>query len=306
MMSESPIVSLCIPTNGVTEWVFPVLDSIVGQNVSPELYEIIVTDNGDNQDFKQKMRAYQEQHKHIVYEETAALSFANQTEAYRFARGLFIKFINHRALMKEGALERLIAFVEDYRETKPVVYFSNGVIPMAEEISEYTTFDQFVRHLSYWSSWSSGLAIWKEDFDKIPEDTVYDKMFPHTTILFRERERGHYIIDNTVMTEELPNGSIPKARYDLFRTFGVDYPAILFDLLRDQSISYETFKYVKDQNLWFLVELYWAYVIRKRPCSYDLSGLSRVFDVFYTKADFNKTKRLFVLKKAAGLFGKRR
>ena len=94
MMSESPIVSLCIPTNGVTEWVFPVLDSIVGQNVSPELYEIIVTDNGDNQDFKQKMRAYQEQHKHIVYEETAALSFANQTEAYRFARGLFIKFIN--------------------------------------------------------------------------------------------------------------------------------------------------------------------------------------------------------------------
>ena len=260
-MSESPIVSLCIPTNGVTEWVFPVLDSIVGQNVSPELYEIIVTDNGDNQDFKQKMK---------------------------------------------GALERLIAFVEDYRETKPVVYFSNGVIPMAEEISEYTTFDQFVRHLSYWSSWSSGLAIWKEDFDKIPEDTVYDKMFPHTTILFRERERGHYIIDNTVMTEELPNGSIPKARYDLFRTFGVDYPAILFDLLRDQSISYETFKYVKDQNLWFLVELYWAYVIRKRPCSYDLSGLSRVFDVFYTKADFNKTKRLFVLKKAAGLFGKRR
>ena len=52
-----PLVSLCLPTNGVTEWVLPVLDSIYDQGVSPELFEVIVTDNGKNEAFRKIGRA---------------------------------------------------------------------------------------------------------------------------------------------------------------------------------------------------------------------------------------------------------
>ena len=52
------VVSLCLPTNGIIEWVFPVLDSIYRQNVDDSLFEVIVTDNGDNEQFRLKMIEY--------------------------------------------------------------------------------------------------------------------------------------------------------------------------------------------------------------------------------------------------------
>ena len=36
-----PIISLCIPTNGVIEWIFPVLDSIYVQGVEENLFEVV-------------------------------------------------------------------------------------------------------------------------------------------------------------------------------------------------------------------------------------------------------------------------
>ena len=56
-------ISLCIPTNGVSEWVFPVLDSIYNQGVSEELFEVIVTDNGKNMIFREEMLQYAENKK---------------------------------------------------------------------------------------------------------------------------------------------------------------------------------------------------------------------------------------------------
>ena len=66
----APIVSLCMPTNGVPEWVFPVLESISSQGVSDSLYEVVITDNGKNEDFKQEMREKLAVHPNWVYAET--------------------------------------------------------------------------------------------------------------------------------------------------------------------------------------------------------------------------------------------
>ncbi|MDE7422958.1 MAG: glycosyltransferase, partial [Lachnospiraceae bacterium] len=57
-MLSKPAVSLCIPTNGVIEWVFPVLDSIYKQNVDNDMFEVIVTDNGNNEKFSEEMEIY--------------------------------------------------------------------------------------------------------------------------------------------------------------------------------------------------------------------------------------------------------
>ena len=44
---QNTILSLCMPTNGVVEWVFPVLDSIFEQGCNSDDFEVIITDNGD-------------------------------------------------------------------------------------------------------------------------------------------------------------------------------------------------------------------------------------------------------------------
>jgi hypothetical protein len=168
----------------------------------------------------------------------------------------------------------------------------------------YNSFDLFVKNLSYWSSWSTGMAIWKSDFENIPKDMIFNELFPHTTILFRERNRNKYIIDNTIIMYELPTGNIAKGKYDWFGAFGIEYPGILCDLLREGSISSDTFRFVADKNLEFISESYVHFFIRRKPCSYDLSGLNNMFGVYYTKGMLYKKITKCVVNKICRKFKK--
>lgn len=300
-----PIVSLCMPTNGVIEWVFPVLESIFSQDVNTSMFEVIVTDNGKNGEFKRRMREYSATHSNIVYDETDAILFLNEVESYKRANGKLIKFVNHRTLLLEGSLDYLIRFAKSHDEDRSIVYFSNGVLKMEKKQHEYDSFDQFVKHLSYWSSWSTGMAIWKEDFKKLPEDVSYfNELFPHTSVLFNERDRNKYIIDNSVIFNEIRPGKKPKGNYDLFYAFGVEYPWIICTLLRDKDISSTTFRYVRDENLGFIAGLYYNFCVRNKYCSYDLSGLENMFGVFYTRSQLMEKVAVVEREKAAKSTGR--
>ena len=86
--------------------------------------------------------------------------------------------------------------------------------------------------------------------------------------------------------DEMPQGKKPKGNYNLYWAFGIEYPGIIFDLFRDESISKTTFRYVLDTNLDFIAGMYFEYHIRKHYCSYDLNGLKDIFGVFYSKSKF--------------------
>ena len=286
---NKPIVSLCIPTNGIMEWVFPVLDSIYSQNCDCNDFEVILTDNGNNKEFKEKIKDYNQRYFNLHYFETNALPFINEIESYKRANGMLIKFVNHRTLLKKGALNQFITLAKENINTKPIIYFANGVLNKEKKIFEYNTFDQFVKNLSYWSSWSTGMTIWKEDFSKLLENiNDFNELFPHTTVLFAERNRKKYIIDNTVIFNEMSQGKKPKGNYDLFYAFGVDYPAIILDLYRNNNISADTLKSILKDNLNFLAHLYISYFIKKEYCSYNLNGLNNMYGIFYTKLQLKK------------------
>ena len=87
--------SLCLPTNGITEWVIPALDSIYAENVNNDKFEIIVTDNGSNSSFEEIMSSYVKGHDNLIYKKTNAFMFYNQIEALKFAKGDYLKFVNH-------------------------------------------------------------------------------------------------------------------------------------------------------------------------------------------------------------------
>lgn len=282
MLNKDILLSICIPTNGVIEWVFPVLDSIYRQDVDESLYEVVITDNGNNQNFFELMSNYSNNHSNLRYIKTEAFEFLNEIEAYKAANGVFIKFINHRTLFLDGTLNYFLKFVETYKSSKPVVYFANGVLNF-KGTKVFTDFDQYVCGLSYWSSWSTGMGFWKEDFERLDKGKAFNTLFPHTDILFGEKTKNQYIIDNRVLLEEIPAGKIPKGRYNLFNAFAVEYPAIILDLYRNNNISYKSFLYLKHENLKFIAKLYWDYIIRKKKCSYDLSGYSHLIGVFYSK-----------------------
>lgn len=302
-----PVLSLCMPTNGVIEWVFPVLDSIYEQNCDNKEFEIIITDNGQNTEFKKKIKSYREKHANLHYFETNALPFLNEIESYKRANGELIKFVNHRTRLVIGGLNRLIEVARSCRESKPILYFSNGVLKKEKKVFEYNTFNDFVRNLSYWSSWSTGMTFWKEDFDKLSENVSdFNELFPHTNVLFAERNRSKYIIDNSVIFDEIQQGNKPKGNYNLFFAFGVEYPAIILDLYRKGNISATTYKSVTDDNLGFIAQLYIEYFVKKAYCSYDLCGINDMYEIFYSKIQLKKRVLYLLIRKMAGKLLKRR
>lgn len=292
---KEPIISLCLPTNGVIEWVFPVLDSIYAQNVDQNLYEIIVTNNGNNEEFENKLLHYQTNHTNIIYKKTTAFMFYNQLEALKLANGKYLKFINHRGLFTEGALRNMIELVCDNETTKPVIFFGNGVLK--EKQYELENFDDFVSTIGHLASWTTGVGIWKEDYDKIPKDIKIDKISPHSCILFSERHKSKYLIDNSIFSQEIEVDQSKKGTYDLFKAFAVEEITITLNLFIDGDITADTFKKVKKDYKRFVADLYWQYIIEKRPCSYALSGFDDAMGIFYSKKEIRTEVFRLLLKK---------
>lgn len=285
--------SLCIPTNGVVEWVEPVLNSIYEEKSPAGSFEVVVTDNGDNEAFHVFMTDYCRNHPNLIYKKTNAFQFQNQIEAFRLATGKFIKFVNHRTFLLPGALNYLLNFVAEHEKEKPVVYFQDNKCA-----GEYKNFDHFVAGLSYWSSYSGGVAMWKSDFDQMDLTQPFNRLFPHTNMIFSVKDRSSYIIDGHKLVEALPTDETKKGKYNLFYAFAVEYPSIILKMYQDGDISLDTFKSVKDDNFGFLANLYTDYILLKKPCSYILDQYKENLNVFYENKTMFYKVAIILLKKA--------
>lgn len=280
---QEPIISLCLPTNGVKEWVFPVLDSIYSQNIDNDLFEVIVTNNGTNVEFDLLMQDYARKHNNLLYRRNTSYMFYNQLEALKLASGKYLKFVNHRGLFAEGALQRMLDVVVSNEEDKPVIYFSNGVLE--KDYYELKNFDEFVSCLRRYVSWTTGVGIWKTDYDKIKNNLKVDKISPHSCILFSERSKDKYLIDNYVFSKDIDSNQSKKGKYDLFKAFAVEEITITLNLYIDGDISAQTFKKVKKDYKRFVAELYFDYCIRKQPCSYKLDNFNESMGIFFKKSE---------------------
>lgn len=281
------LLSLCIPTNGITEWVLPVLDSIYSQQVDEDLFEVVVTDNGENEEFKKRIEIYKKNHTNLIYKKTSSYSFLNEIDSYKNANGAFIKFINHRTKMLPGSINYLLDFIKNNINEKPFVYFSNGVLKFKKKkkVHYLNSFNDFIKELNYWSSWSTGMAFWNDDFSSIKNNDLskFNELFPHTNILFSQRSKEKYIIDDNVLLEEIIVDQKNKGKYDLFYAFAVEFILIIMELYVSNDITYKTFTHVKKKNKKFLKELYFEYIVLKRPSSYRCDTYKKNIKIFYKR-----------------------
>ncbi|MBQ7665964.1 MAG: WxcM-like domain-containing protein [Synergistaceae bacterium] len=284
--SLKPVLSLCMPTNGVPEWAFPSLESIYAQGIDENIFEVVIMDNGNNHEFRQRLsETYESAHSNLHYYHTDKPLFLSEPESYKKARGKLIKFVNHRNIMKEGSIQYFIDYAERYGHERPVTYFSNGVTRQGYEKLEYSSFGSFLEELGYFSTWSGGMSIWKTDMDTMRSYEDFNFLFPHTDILFSRRKDDRYIIDGSHLWDELPQGQKPKGNYNLFYAFAVEFLHILLQLLRDGDLSTEEFLSIKRQNLNFLSSLYEMYIVRKEYCCYDLTDYEKNLEIFYSKKE---------------------
>lgn len=294
-MQNKIMLSLCIPTNGAIEWVVPSVESIYSQEVDTNLFEVIITNNGNNAEADRILSELSLRHSNLIYKKTDAYMFDNQLEALKLSSGVYFKFVNHRSIWKQGSLQRMINFLKQNENDKPVIYFSNGVMGWEEGVKEYPSFDLFMRGLGIYTTWTTGVGIWKDDYQKISENIIFDKISPHSTVLHSERNKNKYIINDFQWMDEIDKSHKNKGKYNIFKAFAIDELLIIMNLYRDGDVSIDTMSSIKNAFESFIIGLYHDFVLKKEPCSYDLSDFEKYVGVFFDSKKIEaEAKRRFL------------
>lgn len=278
-MDKQPILSLCIPTNGAIEWVLPVIDSIYSQGYDNEKFEVVITDNGKDSQLPGYIAKMN--YPNLRYKQTTDEGFLNLVTSLKEGKGLFCKMINHRSVLTEGTIEKMVSLIELYKDSKPMIYCSNGYANVGD-IQECDNLDEFVRGLSYYSSWSAGIGFWNKDISHFDQIELYDLM-PNAPLLFNIRDESKYVIWNIpYMKMENDAG---KGGYDLFQTFAVGYLDIINELRFKKRISQDTFIKIKKELYVFLCKLYLLEVVLPTKHSFIIGNIRNSMSVYYN--DYN-------------------
>lgn len=294
-MKEGLKLSICIPTDGTVRWVLPALKGIYSQDCDTDNFEVVITDNGSSDELEKAIAGLD--YPNLTYKRTTSKGFLNIIDSLKLGRGLLCKVLNHREVILPGTIRHWLELAEKYKDDKPVIYCISGNLKGGPLI-ECENFDSFVASMSYWSSWMAGICVW--DIDKPALESIqYDKMFPNTSLLFEMRQESRYVIDNTRFAT-YPDDT-GKGGYNIFRTFAVGYLDILNDLRKKGRISLDTFVKVKGELYGWLTDLYYKEVFSKSGHTYDLTGIDKSMEVYFTKAEYKRMKRM-----APWLFVKRR
>ena len=255
--NTQPILSLCLPTNGAVHWVIPTLDAIYAQGVDLSLFEVVITDNGENSQLGEALSKYN--HPNLRYIPTNDSGFLNLITALKLGRGLYCKMLNHRSCLVPGALQMMIELVERYKETMPILYFSDGQLEN-DELIECSNLDKFVNAMHYWATWSGGVGVWQKDLHAL-DGLQLNELFPQSALMFDIRPESAYVICNRKF-QDMQNED-GKGGYDLFYAFAVEFPNILKTLVAQGRMSDDTYKYVMQKLYVWLTDLYDKEVVHK-------------------------------------------
>ena len=272
------LLSICIPTNGVSRWVVPNVRQIYSLGTDNDIFEVVVADNAPNDEMDAAMAEFSK-YSNFRYVKTKAEGFYNIIENFVQAKGDFMIKINHRCLMQKGSIEKIYQIGCEYIDKKPLIFLSNGNLQKGSRM-EFNSFDGFLQELSYWSSLSEGLFFWKEDITKVPEIKVAP-MSRNVSLMFNSKTKDAFVIDDFKFGDA--QDSTGKYGYDVFYTFAVLYLDLVNQVRIEGYLSRDGFiKIKKDLSKWFR-GIYLDMDVLGNNGNYVLKDIKQDLSVYYTK-----------------------
>jgi len=238
------LLSICIPTtNGRAEVLGGTLKSILDANIDPEnnIFEVIISDNSECEASFNVAQRYILLGLNIKYHKSAEKSFYNSIHSLKLAEGELIKLHNDYSSFNPGELLAMIEFIETHKHTKEQILFTNGSLSSFKGVKHFSNFNDFIKASSYWHTWASGFAMWRDDFEKIDcSKNNLDPNFPHVSLLFSNTEKkGFAINNNQIFSGQKVKG---KGGYNIFKLFCIDYPEMLMNLVKKRLITQKTYR----------------------------------------------------------------
>jgi len=275
------LLSICIPTKGVSRWVVPNVRQIYSLGTDPEIFEVVVADNAPNEEMDAAMAEFSK-YPNFRYVKTKAEGFYNIIENFVQAKGDFMIKINHRCLMQKGSIERIYQLGCEYIDRKPLIYLSNGLLNENRRL-EFGSFDDYLRKLTFYSSLSEGLFFWKEDLIEVP-NIKFAPMSPNVSLMFNSKTKDFFVIDDIQFGDA--QDSTGKYGYDLFNTFAVLYLDLVNQVRIDGYLSKEGFIQIKKDLFKWLSGYYYLMDVKGEKGNYTINDVKKNLSVYYSKYDY--------------------
>ena len=250
MIESKPILSICIPTYNRAEFLDKTLESIVIQNafLNTNDVEIVIADNCSEDNTSLVVKKYTDifPEKIIYIKNEANIGAVNNYEnALSLATGTFAKLHNDYLLIKKGALSTIVDIITENIEEKPIIFFLNGKTRKQEKTTICKNLNEFVSHVSYFSTWIGGFGIWQDDFKKSSNFSRYYKLLlVQTDFLFRLLAMGK----QAIVCNENYFINIPFKKnvdYNIAEVFGQNYLFLFKEYLNNDLLEERIFQQEK-------------------------------------------------------------
>jgi len=190
MISEQPILSICIPTYNRASLLKKTLDSIVIQKrfLDTEDVEIIISDNcsEDNTGELSLQYVHMFKNKIFYYKNQSNIEDKNFGKVLSYGRGSYLKLNNDTLTHVDGSLNSIINTINQNIDQKPILFFLNGWVNLPKEI-KCRDFNSFMNAVSGYITFVGFFGVWKSYFDKF-NDIYFNRRaslkLPHVDYLF--------------------------------------------------------------------------------------------------------------------------
>jgi len=277
-MLNKPYISFCIPTFNRLEILQKTIESIYAdKEVDLDDFEVVISDNEPNQSAREIIEKFS--YKNLYYHPTNTTGFLNSFNVLKFGNGHFLKLHNNYTMLKRNSLKEMIEEVKRNLNSKPVIFYTDG-LKQYNAIRKYDSYDKFMRALSYFSSWSTGFGIWKDDFNKVEGAIKINEYFPQTSLLVTQSDKVDFIINDLNVFD---NQHIPKkGGYNIFKVFAVDFVSLIKGEYDAGKISRETFDKIKSDLLLNYIAVRYFKTVIARLDNFEKSDIKKSIGVYYS------------------------
>ena len=233
-MEERVLLSICIPTYNRGEFLEKTLFSIACQRIFREsgCVEVVIADNGSTDNTRQVAKAFQARYpgkvRYSRTEQTSHSSF-NFARVLRQGTGLLRKLHNDCLLLANGFLEEAVHLAREHGHTRPLVFFLNRNTPVQTKTTSCANLNDFVTHVSYFSTWIGALGVWREDVEECA--ALFDACrnhFAQVEWFFRSLQKGRNALVYNKYFCNAPKSFVKETRPAfLFGTFAFEYTQLL-------------------------------------------------------------------------------
>ena len=274
---EAPLLTIGLPTFNRLKYLRKSLAAVCEAVGNDRRVEIIVSDNDSTDRTEEFVRAVQYHYSNVIYRKNAENIGANRNflKLYREARGKYVVSIGDDDNFTVDAINRLLETIETGADLG-VILLNNNAADEGISTFEGNGTVEYMRRVSYWTTYISGIVLKKAAFDEIADPDKYDgtgldQVYLQLSVL--KKHPKFCVLSGRI----LHRGSGTHLPRDFAEVFIKHY----FDILEAEAgLPREDFTREKLRVLNEML-LPWFRMIASGRVKLSLDGLPEIFEQYY-------------------------